>query len=87
MKKWTKVVIAVVVVAVLVAWYAFRPERLFVNRHVNEAMPAGQGSRGQTISGHRPCSASNPDGSTALRIRRQAPQPSSRWEMGFVFFA
>jgi len=44
MKKWTKVVIAVVVVAVLVAWYAFRPERLFVNRHVDEAMPAGQGS-------------------------------------------
>ena len=44
MKKWTKVVIAVAVVAVLVAWYAFRPERLFVNRHVNEAMPAGQGS-------------------------------------------
>src|SRR5262249_37957953 len=44
MKKWTKVVIAIVVVAVLVAWYAFRPERLFVNRRVNEAMPAGQGS-------------------------------------------
>ena len=44
MKKWTKVVIAVVVVAVLVAWYAFRPERLVVNRRVDEAMPAGQGS-------------------------------------------
>jgi len=40
----TKIVIAVVVVAVLVAWYAFRPERLFVNRHVDEAMPAGHGS-------------------------------------------
>ena len=44
MKTWTKIVIAVVVVAVLVAWYAFRPERLFVNRQVDEAMPAGQGS-------------------------------------------
>ena len=44
MKKWTKVVIAVVVVAVLAAWYAFRPERLFVNRHVDEAIPTGQGS-------------------------------------------
>src|SRR5215468_8013241 len=43
MKKWTKVVIAVVVVAVLVAWYAFRPERLFDNRHVDEAMPTAQG--------------------------------------------
>jgi len=43
MKKWTKVVIAVVVAAVLVAWYAFRPERLFVNRRVDEAMPTEQG--------------------------------------------
>ena len=43
MKKWTKVVIAVAVVAVLVAWYAFRPERLVVNRRVDEAMPTGQG--------------------------------------------
>ena len=43
MKKWTKVLIAVVVVAVLVGWYAFRPERLVVNRRVDEALPTGQG--------------------------------------------
>jgi hypothetical protein len=43
MKKWTKVLIPVVVVAALVAWYAFRPERLVVNRRVDEALPAGQG--------------------------------------------
>jgi hypothetical protein len=43
MKKWTKVVIPFVAVAVLVGWYAFRPERLVVNRQVNEAMPAAQG--------------------------------------------
>jgi hypothetical protein len=43
MKKWTKVTIPVVAVAVLVGWYAFRPERLVVNRQVNEAMPAAQG--------------------------------------------
>ena len=43
MKKWTKVAIPVAVVAVLVAWYAFRPERLVVNRQVDEAMPATQG--------------------------------------------
>ena len=30
---------AVVVVAVLIAWYAFRPERLFITRTVNEAPP------------------------------------------------
>jgi hypothetical protein len=43
MKKWTKFAILGAVVAVLVAWYAFRPERLVVNRQVDEAMPAIQG--------------------------------------------
>jgi hypothetical protein len=38
MKKW-KLVIPIVAVAAFVAWYAFRPERLVVNRHVDEAMP------------------------------------------------
>ena len=43
MKKWTKLAIPVVAIAALVAWYAFRPERLVVNRRVNEALPAAQG--------------------------------------------
>jgi hypothetical protein len=43
MKKWIKIAIPVVAVAVLVAWYAFRPERLVVNRRVDEAMPAAEG--------------------------------------------
>jgi len=43
MKKWTKLLIPVAVVLALVAWYAFRPERLFVNRRVDEAMPTEQG--------------------------------------------
>jgi hypothetical protein len=43
MKKW-KLVIPIAAVAAFVAWYAFRPERLVVNRSVNEAMPAAQGS-------------------------------------------
>jgi hypothetical protein len=43
MKKWIKIAIPVVAIAVLVGWYAFRPERLVVNRRVDEAMPAGQG--------------------------------------------
>ena len=42
MKKW-KLVIPVAAVAVFLAWYAFRPERLVVNRRVDEAMPAAQG--------------------------------------------
>jgi Electron transfer DM13 len=44
MKTWKKVTIPVAAVAVFVAWYAFRPERLVVNRRVDEALPAAQGS-------------------------------------------
>jgi hypothetical protein len=43
MKKW-KLVIPIVAAAAFLAWYAFRPERLVVNRRVDEAMPAAQGS-------------------------------------------
>jgi hypothetical protein len=43
MKKWTKLAIPLVAVAALVAWYAFRPERLVVNRRVDEAIPTAQG--------------------------------------------
>jgi len=43
MKIWKKVAIAVAAVAVFGAWYAFRPERLVVDRRVDDAMPAGQG--------------------------------------------
>src|SRR5262249_55720865 len=43
MKTWIKVAIPVAVIAVVVAWYAFRPERLVVNQRVEEGMPAAQG--------------------------------------------
>jgi hypothetical protein len=43
MKKWIKIAIPVAAVAVLIAWYAFRPERLVVNRSVDEALPTAQG--------------------------------------------
>src|SRR5260370_42649079 len=43
MKTWRKVAIPVAVVAVLVAWYVFRPERLVVNRRVDEGLPTTQG--------------------------------------------
>jgi hypothetical protein len=44
MKKSTKLVILIAAMAaVFLAWYAFRPERLVVNREVNEAMPNAQG--------------------------------------------
>jgi hypothetical protein len=41
MKQW-KLVIPIVAVAGFLAWYAFRPERLVVNRRVDEAMPTAQ---------------------------------------------
>src|SRR5580693_7592944 len=43
MKKW-KLVIPIAAVVAFLAWYAFRPERLVVNRRVDEAMPAAPGS-------------------------------------------
>lgn len=43
MKKW-KFVVPIAAVAAFLAWHAFRPERLVVNRRVDEAMPAAQGS-------------------------------------------
>jgi Electron transfer DM13 len=54
MKTWIKVAIPVAAVALVVAWYAFRPERLVVNRTVSEAMPTSQGasSQQQLESGH-----------------------------------
>jgi hypothetical protein len=44
MKPWMKIAIPVAVVAIIAAWYAFRPERLVVNRTVNEALPTSQGA-------------------------------------------
>jgi len=54
MKQWKKLAILIAAVMVLVAWYAFRPERLVVSRRVNEALPAAQGSSSvqPLVSGH-----------------------------------
>ncbi|HTU33438.1 MAG TPA: DM13 domain-containing protein [Candidatus Acidoferrum sp.] len=41
--KW-KIGIPIVVIVLFAAWYAFRPERLFVNHRVDEAMPTTQAS-------------------------------------------
>ena len=43
MKTWAKIAILLGVLALVGAWYAFRPERLVVNRRVDEGMPNSQG--------------------------------------------
>ena len=42
MKKW-KVAGAAFVIVLLAAWYAFRPEGLFIDRRVQEELPAAKG--------------------------------------------
>jgi hypothetical protein len=44
MKPWMKIAIPVALLVIIGAWYAFRPERLVVNRTVNEAFPTTQGA-------------------------------------------
>jgi Electron transfer DM13 len=66
MKKWAKVAIPVAAVAVLVAWYTFRPERLLVNRSVDEALPTAQsGLAAQPLESGRFYSILHPTEGTA----------------------
>jgi hypothetical protein len=39
--KW-KLALPVLAMVLFAAWYAFRPERLFINHRVNESFPAGE---------------------------------------------
>lgn len=41
MHKW-KLALPVLAIVLFAAWYAFRPERLFINHRVNESFPAGE---------------------------------------------
>jgi hypothetical protein len=46
-----KVALLVVVVVGFGAWYAFRPERLFINQRVNEQFPTASAASNQLASG------------------------------------
>jgi electron transfer DM13 len=46
-----KVTLLVLVVTGLGAWYAFRPERLFINQKVNEQFPTASAASNQLSSG------------------------------------
>jgi hypothetical protein len=49
LKKW-KVAIPVLVIAIVVSWYLFRPERLFVNPHIEEHFPVNRGEATKTLA-------------------------------------
>ena len=48
MNKW-KIAIAAIGVILFVAWFAFRPERLFINERVHETLPTANASSVQAI--------------------------------------
>ena len=45
------VVVLAVAILALVAWYAFRPERLFINQKVNEQFPTASAANNKLASG------------------------------------
>jgi len=51
MSKKLTIALVVLVVAGAGAWYAFRPERLFINNKVNEQFPTASASTNKLVSG------------------------------------
>jgi hypothetical protein len=49
MKKWKVAIPVLVIIALFFAWYAFRPERLVVNRRVSEGFPVAEGASAAEI--------------------------------------
>ena len=69
MKIW-KIAVPVILIALFLAWYIFRPERLYVNRPVDEAMPTAQGvSPAQTLETGTFYSILHPTAGTATIYR------------------
>ena len=50
MKKHRNLILAVALIACGIAWYAFRPERLFVNKSVSESLPSAEAATGSSAS-------------------------------------
>ena len=42
MKRRYKIIVPVIAVLLVAAWYAFRPERLFIKQRVHEELPTAQ---------------------------------------------
>ena len=51
MSNRVKVALLALIIAVAGAWYAFRPERIFINQRVNEQFPTASAATNQLASG------------------------------------
>ena len=51
MSNRVKVTLLAVIIAAAGAWYAFRPERIFINQRVNEQFPTASAATNQLASG------------------------------------
>src|SRR4029077_7064313 len=68
MNKW-KIAVAAIGVVLFVAWYAFRPERLYINQPIHEPMPAMNVSSIQAIESGAFHGIAHPTGGTATIYR------------------
>jgi hypothetical protein len=66
--KW-KLAVVILVIAVFAGWYAFRPERLVVNREVNEAFPVEGASSAQVVESGTFSGVMHPTAGTATVYR------------------
>lgn len=70
MKKWKVAIPALVVIALFFSWYAFRPERLFLNHRVHEEFPTAKGgSPEQTLASGTFYGVAHPTTGTATIYR------------------
>lgn len=70
MNKW-KIAIVAIGIALFVAWYAFRPERLFTNKRVHEALPVANPSATQPVESGVFYGIAHPTEGTATVYRMQ----------------
>src|SRR5580693_8939483 len=70
MNKW-KMVIVAIGIALFVGWYAFRPERLFTNKQVHEALPVANPSATQPVESGVFYGIAHPTEGTATVYRMQ----------------
>ena len=61
-----KVTLFVLLIGGFAAWYAFRPERIFINQRVNEQFPTAAAANGQLASGQFHSGAHETSGMAAV---------------------